>query len=145
MRKNSLLIFLAAFLCLGALAGCDDSSSDKKSSGGVQPPQWSSGYPDAITVIDTMNINHQDASFNVMLDKQCTVYYVVVASGDAEPTPDQITSGLNGSGTAAFLSGNTAVPADTETVITLSGLEYSQSYDIHLIAEDADNNVQETS
>lgn len=143
MQKKFFFLFLAMlFLSLG---GCDDSSGDKKSSGGVQPPQWSSGYPDTVTVIDTVNINHQDASFNVMLNKQCTVYYVVVASGDTEPAPDQISSGLNGSGTAAFLSGNTAVPADTETAITMSGLEYSQSYDIHLIAEDTDNNFQENS
>jgi|GEM_PF-1150192 len=149
MQKKFFLLFLAMLLLsLGTLGGCDGSSSGNKNSTSPpspEPPQWSSGYPDAVTVIDTVNINHQDASFKVMLDKQCTVYYVVVASGDTEPEPDQISSGLNGAGTAAFLSGNTAVPADTETAITISGLEYSQSYDIHLIAEDSDSNFQETS
>ncbi|HRZ27448.1 MAG TPA: right-handed parallel beta-helix repeat-containing protein [Spirochaetota bacterium] len=130
-RTASFLIPCTVFILSLFLLSCDDDS-DKKSSSGLK---WASGYPTAAAVVDTVSITGQDISSTARTNKDCTVYYVAVSSGDPAPSADQIIAGQNGSGAAAFNSGNQAITALTNTVLTMSSFPYSTAYDIYIIGE----------
>ena len=73
----------------------------------------------------------------VKLDEPGTVYFVVVANGDAAPSSSQVKQGQNSGGAAALCSGTIAVTAaNTQfTGAANSGLAASTPYDVYVAAQ----------
>lgn len=102
------------------------------------PPVFKSGYPKARNIRDTY--------FDLVIktDESGRVYYVVLGNGDKIPTSRQVRNGENGNGTSLSSSrrGNTSITFNTEASIHISSLTKGTSYDIYVVAEDNDGNLQ---
>lgn len=102
------------------------------------PPVFKSGYPKATNIRDTY--------FDLVIktDESGRVYYVVLGNGDKIPTSRQVRNGENGNGTSLSSSrrGNTSITFNTEASIHISSLTKGTSYDIYVVAEDNDGNLQ---
>ncbi len=71
------------------------------------PPFWATGYP---------SITLQDAdvfTFNGQTDQNGDMYFVVTGTGTPAPDAEQISNGLNGSGTSAKIAFNSVMTANT--------------------------------
>jgi len=105
-------------------------------SGDTTPPAWAAGYPktadpspDGFRLLFTANENG-------------TAYYVVLADGAAAPSVSEVKNGTGNGGAVAIGSGNTALEANTEASVNVSGLNADTSYDIYVVAEDNVGNLQ---
>ena len=92
------------------------------------PPTFSTNYP----IIE--NITKNSFDLKVKTDEPCTVFYRVVAEGEAEPLKDEL---LASSSTISVETKN------TEYTITVTGLEPETNYKVYLIAKDTADNVQD--
>jgi len=89
-------------------------------------PVFASGYPQAT------NIKATSVDLIAKTDEGCKVFYKVVADGaDAPSVSDLIENG-----------DSVACTANTETNITISGLEKATAYDIYVVARDNSKNAQ---
>ncbi|UXX80231.1 T9SS type A sorting domain-containing protein [Reichenbachiella carrageenanivorans] len=70
------------------------------------------------------------------------VYYIVEPSGGTAPTAAQIQSGRNADGDVVFRSDADEIFAGSETTLDIYGLEESTAYDVYLVLESADNELQ---
>jgi hypothetical protein len=110
-------------------------------------PQYYSGYPISIGTSAT------STQIDIRVHKGGTCYYVVVPSGENEPTSLQVKNGQDASGSAASISGSTTVASDfsmnsyllttlypefdviKSDTLTISGLTQGTAYDVYLIVE----------
>jgi len=105
---------------------------------GSGSPAFLSGYP------TSSNIRSTYFDLLVKTDKSGRVYYVVLGNGDREPTSSQVRNGQNGYGNSlySYQSGNASVTNNIENSIRISNLTNGSSYDIYVVAEDNNYNLQ---
>jgi len=105
---------------------------------GSNPPVFKSGYPKASNIKDTY------FDLLVKTDEAGYAYYVVLANGDKVPSSKQVKSGQNGSGSSLSSSryGSRSLSANTEGSIRISSLTEGTAYDIYVVAEDNNGNLQ---
>ncbi|WP_264534843.1 T9SS-dependent choice-of-anchor J family protein [Flavobacterium sp. N1736] len=97
------------------------------------------GYPKAD------NILSNGFDFINKIDEIGKTYYVLLASGSAEPTIAQIKAGQDATGTAALQSGFLDITdASQEYVKSFTGLTLNTAYSVFSISEDSYGNVQST-
>ena len=92
------------------------------------PPTFSTNYP----IIE--NITKNSFDLKVKTDEPCTVFYRVVAEGEAEPLKDELLA----SGSTISVENK-----NTEYTATVTGLEPETNYNVYLIAKDTADNVQD--
>ncbi len=95
-----------------------------------EAPVWATDYPKIVNVLD------ESFDLAAKLDETGTIFYVVVANGDGAPSVAQVMAGQNSAGDAAMFAGSFA-GSSAETTETVSGLTLGVTYDIYLVAEDA--------
>jgi hypothetical protein len=81
--------------------------------------------------------------FEVKINENGTANYVVLDGNATAPTETQIKNGQDNTNTDidANKKGNLTLTANTEAVASITGLTSSTSYDLYIIAEDAEGNV----
>jgi methionine-rich copper-binding protein CopC len=90
------------------------------------------------------NIGTTTLNIDVKLTETGKVYYVMVQDGtNATITPEQIKAGLFADGTSAKVKGNGSVTANTSVSLAVTALTPNLAYDIYLIAEDNNGNLQD--
>jgi ribosomal protein L27 len=92
--------------------------------------------------------NVQDLYFaiNLDLDESGTVYYVVLADGANAPTSAEVKAGTSSGGSIAILSGNKVLSESPSFsgIADIAVLTSSTSYDVYVVAEDVNTNLQTT-
>gem|GEM_PF-1561111 len=108
------------------------------SSNDTDPPEISSGYP------KTYQVTATTLQFQVKADEKGTAYYVLLPYSSSAPTPSQIKSGTNASGSTvySYYRGSIDLYADTQTTETISYLAASTPYVLYMVAEDEAYNLQ---
>lgn len=97
------------------------------------PPFFQAGYPRVASVSDyTFDVEAQ-------LDEGGAVSVVVVATGAAAPTPQEVLAGTGSGGSTPLFAALVAVPEGSTTVAVsiTSGVIPSTPYDVHVLALDA--------
>ncbi|WP_069472851.1 hypothetical protein [Candidatus Marithrix sp. Canyon 246] len=81
--------------------------------------------------------------FEVKINEDGTAYYVVLDDNATAPTEAQVKNGQDNANedVAENKKGNLDLTANTGAVASISGLTSSTSYDLYIIAEDAEGNV----
>ena len=102
-------------------------------------PEFSFGYPKG-SDIESTSVN-----LAVALNEIGDVFYVVLVNDAIDPSSAQVKSGTDASDNPALFSGTISVSsAETEFLASLTGLTEETSYDIYLVTEDENSNIQET-
>lgn len=103
------------------------------------PPVNESGYPKLVEVLS------DGFDFINKINKAGKTYFVIVASGSAQPTPAQIKAGLDADEIAALQSGSLDI-ADKKLEYSkiITGLNSATSYIVYSVSEDAAGNLQTT-
>lgn len=103
------------------------------------PPVNESGYPKLTEVLS------DGFDFINKINKVGKTYFVIVASGSAQPTPAQIKAGLDAGEIAALQSGSLDIAAkNLEYSKIITGLTSGTSYIVYSVSEDAAANLQTT-
>ncbi len=83
-------------------------------------------------------------TLTVQLNEIGTAYFVVVAEGDGIPGSAQVKAGQNSGGGAALASGSINVSmAAQDFTDDITGLTSSTAYDIYVVADDEEGNLQD--
>ena len=80
------------------------------------------------------------AGVTVTLDENSAGYWLLVASGAAEPTAAQVKARVNYGGVVVLAKGNLTLAANTAATINMAGLATGTAYTLYLVAEDASGN-----
>ena len=99
-------------------------------------PTNASGYPKADTVTTdgfTVRVKTSEAG---------RAYYVVLADGASAPTAAEVKAGTASGGGAVLASGSIALVANTEGSDAVSGLTDGTAYDVYVVCEDSNSNLQ---
>ncbi len=110
--------------------------------GDVTPPKFSYSYPrfsDYTTTGATLSVN---------LNEPGKVYYAIVPDVELAPSPEQIKNGQYADGNSLPTGFHDVIDVTvSETVFgaAISGLNSATDYDVYLIAEDGEVNLQEDS
>jgi len=103
------------------------------------PPVNESGYPKLAEVLS------DGFDFINKISKAGKTYFVIVASGSAQPTPAQIKAGLDAGDIAALQSGSLDIAdKNLEYSKIITGLTSATSYSVYSVSEDAAANLQTT-
>lgn len=98
-------------------------------------PKYAASYPKKGT------IEKESATVLVKTGEAANIYYVVVPSGSTAPSADQVVDESKGTVPATSIdSGITAVAANTEGTLSISGLSENTSYSVYIVAEDIPGN-----
>lgn len=102
------------------------------------PPVWIDTYP------NLGNITKNSLEILVQTDEGSTAYFVCLPLGSNEPSVEQVKAGLDASNNEvnANQKGSVTIAAATEGAITAEGLAPGTQYDIYLVAEDIEPNIQ---
>ncbi len=107
--------------------------------GDVTPPAFSSSYP----IIDT--VTPSAFTLRTSFSELGKTYFVVLLSGAAAPTSDQVKQGQDASGNTLesnFFGTINVTSSNTEFTKQVSGLTAATNYDIYIVAEDNVPNLQ---
>ena len=107
----------------------------------IQSIAFASGYPFA------SNISTTTLDLFVSATADGTAYYIVLADGSSAPTSAQVKAGTDSGGSSSNVikSGSSIVQTSPySTTISLSGLTLGTAYDIWLVSEDDQDNLQST-
>ncbi|MEA1897634.1 MAG: lamin tail domain-containing protein, partial [Bacteroidota bacterium] len=103
----------------------------------LDPPVWTTGYPNAINVVDNKG------TLVVNMDEPGIAYYIVVFAGSTAPTADQVKAGVDYDTVHVLPTGNIIVEAaNTDYFEVIEGASPEVSYDIWVVAEDGSLNLQ---
>ncbi|MDW8849031.1 choice-of-anchor J domain-containing protein [Flavobacterium sp. MMLR14_040] len=103
----------------------------------ITPPVNESGYPKVVEILS------DGFDFFSKINKIGKTYYVLVASGSAEPTPAQIKDGLDADGNAVLQAGFLSIAnKDQEYSKIITGLTLGTSYIVYSVSEDLSGNMQ---
>jgi hypothetical protein len=100
------------------------------------PPEWSYGHPYAFEVGPTQ------FSIRTRAEEDGTGYFIVVPDGSDEPSSQEVKDGTGASGSAALSSGTFSFGADMSVDQTVSGLVPEIPYDVYVVLEDYNDNLQ---
>lgn len=102
----------------------------------ITGPVWSTDYP-------TVEVDGTTATIYFSTNEAGNAYFVIDNSSPA-PSSAQVKAGQNGSGASvdASLKGNTALTANTQASVTVTGMEAGKSYACYAVAEDSTPNLQ---
>ncbi len=104
--------------------------------GDVIPPTFADTYP------KLNNIGSQNVDLLVKANEGGKAYYVVLDDNDPLPTAAQVKAGLAANNVSVIHMGNANLSANTEAIISITGLNQNTAYDIYLVAEDTIQNLQ---
>ncbi len=94
------------------------------------------GYPKADTATtDGFTVRSK-------INEAGTAFYVVVADGASAPTAAEVKAGTASGGGAPMASGSIALAANTEGSNPVSGLTDGTAYDVYVVCEDSNSNLQ---
>ena len=94
------------------------------------------GYPNADTATtDGFTVRSK-------INEAGTAFYVVVADGASAPTAAEVKAGTASGGGAPMASGSIALTANTEGSNPVSGLTDGTAYDVYVVCEDSNSNLQ---
>lgn len=96
---------------------------------------WAPGYP--------LTTDQGPFTARLAFKANCagTVAYVVLPSGAAAPSAIQVAAGTDATGATVVASGSLAVSADTEVLMTVSGLALGTTYDVWAVVTDASDST----
>lgn len=98
-------------------------------------PKYAASYPKKGT------IEKESATVLVKTGEAANIYYVVVPGGSTPPSADQVVDEAKGTVPPTSIdSGITAVAANTEGTLSISGLSENTNYSVYIIAEDMPGN-----
>ena len=91
---------------------------------------WGTSYPAVVNV--------QASSFELLVEinEDGTVYYAVLPDGAAAPSSEEL---RDGSIPGSLAEGSLSVSGSTEGQAVISGLVSGTSYDLYVVAEDAES------
>ncbi|HBC93168.1 MAG TPA: hypothetical protein DCZ10_09810, partial [Pelotomaculum sp.] len=101
----------------------------------ITPPSFYSTYP------KLSNGTSTSVYLLVRINENGKAYFVVLDSGSAAPTAQQVRAGQDSKGNAV-LSGSIALSGDDKGTVIINELEKSKTYDIYVVAEDTMYNLQ---
>ncbi|WP_418790776.1 S-layer homology domain-containing protein [Phosphitispora sp. TUW77] len=115
-----------------------ESSGSGGSSHDTTPPTFADTYP------KTVNVQLTQFDLLVKCNEAGNAYFVVLPNDAAVPSSAQVKAGQDAGGNSLVdaFKGNVALTANTEASIAISGLTVSTDYDIYVVAEDNDTNLQ---
>lgn len=98
-------------------------------------PKYATAYPKKGT------IEKESATVLVKTGEAANIYYVVVPGGSTAPSADQVVDEAKGTVPPTSIdSGITAVAANTEGTLSISGLTENTNYSVYIVAEDITGN-----
>lgn len=100
------------------------------------PPVWATGYPRVEEVLTTQ------VSLLSQTNEKGAAYYVVLADGAVAPSSEQVKDRHDATNSVAAFSGGVILTANAERSWPISGLTAETSYDIYVVADDEDGNLQ---
>ncbi|MBB4804296.1 endonuclease/exonuclease/phosphatase family metal-dependent hydrolase [Flavobacterium nitrogenifigens] len=110
-----------------------------KVGGDSTPPVNESGYPKAVEILS------DGFDFINKINETGKTYFVLTASGSAQPTPAQVKAGFDATGVAALQSGSlTIADKSLEYSKIFTGLTLNTGYIVYSVSEDISENLQTT-
>lgn len=131
-------ILLAAILTQSCGGGGNASSGSNSQSPTETVPVLNT--PSSLNVATTNTSASASTSVSVSANVGVTIYWVVVPSTDAAPSPTQIMSAENALSTGALISGNSTVTSNSTVAIPVTGLGYGTSYSFYMVGVNSNNN-----
>lgn len=101
-------------------------------------PEFATAYP----VIE--NILETTLDISLKTNEVGKAYYLIVSEGTAAPTASQVKAGIDYDNNSVVSADSKTVEANSEVVFSVTGLESFKAYDIYVVAEDNDGNLQDT-
>ncbi len=132
------VILLMSLLPLSAFA--EEDAFPLEADAEPTSPEWAEGYPKASSI--------GDKHFNLVLKSKedGSAYYVRLPQGAASPTAEQVAEGEDAAGSKLSYPSAYAlsVTADIEKAIVIRGLTPDTAYDVYVVLEDGEGNLQES-
>ena len=101
----------------------------------ITSPEFVSGYP----IIE--NIKETTLDIKLQINESGKAYYVVLEDGMTAPSAVEVKGGIDY--TTALDAGNASVEVGTDLIFNVTNLESDVTYDIYVVAEDSEQNLQE--